>query len=222
MGADYLNDPWLSGFTDGEGSFILMRKRQPVRVGGEIVTHEIIGVQPVFTIALRADDVAVLIDLRSAFGGSIQGQKQQSPDGARNPRYNWVVGSKKDLARIVSYFERFPLRAKKARDFAIWREAVRLYIAHGARAPELWGLRDALKETRIYISPNVVVDRKEYPTRAEVAALAGVSVDTVKRVTGGKRVRLETAARVQAAIEELGFVPGISGTCRVELRMGTA
>ena len=45
-------------------------------------------------------------------------------------------------------------------------------------------------------------------TFKEVAELAGVSTQTVSRVTnGGKGVNLETLKRVQEAIDELGYVP---------------
>src|SRR4051812_6153856 len=50
----------------------------------------------------------------------------------------------------------------------------------------------------------VATDRP--PTMRDVAVHAGVGVGTVSRVVnGGKSVRAQTAARVQAAIDELGF-----------------
>lgn len=46
-------------------------------------------------------------------------------------------------------------------------------------------------------------------TMAEVAALAGVTKQTVSNVVSGKKVRPETAAKVNAAIAELGFKPNL-------------
>lgn len=46
-------------------------------------------------------------------------------------------------------------------------------------------------------------------TMAEVAARAGVTKQTVSNVVAGKSVRPETAARVRAAIAELGYKPNL-------------
>src|SRR5580704_15262140 len=51
-------------------------------------------------------------------------------------------------------------------------------------------------------------DREKVVTLYDVARLAGVSTATVSRVLHGQdRVRESTRARVQKAIEELGYVP---------------
>lgn len=46
-------------------------------------------------------------------------------------------------------------------------------------------------------------------TMAEVAARAGVTKQTVSNVVSGKKVRPETAAKVHAAIAELGYKPNL-------------
>ncbi|MEY9894137.1 DNA-binding LacI/PurR family transcriptional regulator [Catenulispora sp. MAP12-49] len=46
-------------------------------------------------------------------------------------------------------------------------------------------------------------------TMAEVAARAGVTKQTVSNVVSGKKVRPETAAKVNAAIQELGYKPNL-------------
>src|SRR5512143_2305929 len=49
---------------------------------------------------------------------------------------------------------------------------------------------------------------KRSPTISDVAGKAGVSIATVSRVLTGKApVAIDTAGRVRAAIEQLGFVP---------------
>ncbi|HLK73070.1 MAG TPA: LacI family DNA-binding transcriptional regulator, partial [Streptosporangiaceae bacterium] len=51
-----------------------------------------------------------------------------------------------------------------------------------------------------------VADREKVVTLYDVARLAGVSTATVSRVVHGQdRVRESTRARVQQAIEELGY-----------------
>ncbi|NUT91039.1 MAG: LacI family DNA-binding transcriptional regulator [Saccharothrix sp.] len=55
-------------------------------------------------------------------------------------------------------------------------------------------------------------------TMAEVAALAGVTKQTVSNVVSGKKVRPETLAKVNAAIAELGYKPNLVAR---SLRTGT-
>jgi hypothetical protein len=127
-------DAWLAGFTDGEGCFYICGN-----TGGFIV--------PRFKISLRADDVNVLEELCTAFGGFVSMCAAQ--EGQR-PAVQWVVSGKKDLPKLVAYFDRFPLRAKKAQDYSLWRRAVSAYCAQGGKAPELPLLRVALMDGRVY------------------------------------------------------------------------
>src|ERR1044072_9971066 len=111
---DPRDDAWLAGFADGEGSFILSQCARYQRI------------HPRFVISLRADDMAILEALQEAFGGSVGFSRHKWP-GA--PKCQWHVVNKKSLPGIVNYFDRFPLRAKKARDYAIWRQAVPIYLS---------------------------------------------------------------------------------------------
>lgn len=149
MEIDYEASAWFAGFADGEGCFMLRAKYQPIRRDKVIVTHKIVGIQPVFTLGPRADDVAVLRRLAAVFGGSvIFNTYRQQRNG--KPRAIWTVASRPDLRRVVAYFETFPLQSKKSRDFEVWREAVGIYCARGHRAPELELLRTVLQEGRAY------------------------------------------------------------------------
>lgn len=105
---------WLSGFVDGEGCFFLRVNR-----GGPVAS---------LMIALRADDSAILYSICSYLGcGSVIGHKLRVASGAKTPMMEFKVGKIADLFhRIAPHFERYPLRAKKARDFRIWKEAVDL------------------------------------------------------------------------------------------------
>lgn len=130
-------DAWFAGFTDGEGCFLLGPNRG--------------GVVPRFFLGLRADDMPVLAELRSAFGGVLGWTECPGPstvDG--KPRCTLQIGRKTELVRLVAYFDRFPLRSKKARDYTIWREAVLIYIAHDRNHPDLPILARALTEVREY------------------------------------------------------------------------
>lgn len=134
-----LDDAWLAGFAAGEGCFIINPK---VERG---------TANPTFRILLRADDAEILGALQREFGGNLSFDKRL-PDahGGSQSGVVWYVTAQKDLARLVTYFDRFPIRNKKQRDYLIWRRAVKLYCAHGARAcaDEMWQLKAALEEGR--------------------------------------------------------------------------
>lgn len=130
-----LHDAWLSGFADGEGCFALGRDRALII--------------PAFTIKLRDDDGAVLRELQSVFGGRIHAEPRKSLTEC--PQLLWRVQSKADLPNLIGYFDNFRLRAKKARDYAVWREGVLIYIECGGRDPRLPALREKLMAGRRYL-----------------------------------------------------------------------
>lgn len=111
---------WLSGLTDGEGCFMLvchLRKRR----------HSVARMQPSarFQIQLRDDELPILRKIQSYFGcGNIHTyvtKKGTHPIGSFESRSIVEL-----IQVIVPHFLRYPLRAKKARDFAIWKEGVTL------------------------------------------------------------------------------------------------
>ncbi|MDR5729466.1 MAG: LAGLIDADG family homing endonuclease [Terriglobia bacterium] len=98
---------WVAGFIDGEGCFYITEGQGSHRC--------------VFRLKLRADDGPILHEIVRRTGlGYV---KEFTPRSAR-PQCEWYVVSKSDAAAPVRFLERFPLRAKKSRDFAIWRAAV--------------------------------------------------------------------------------------------------
>src|SRR5262245_42025220 len=168
---------WLSGFTDGEGCFVLAGLTDPRRTG---VT------QPVatFQISLRADDTPILRLIQSYFecGGLRHQTSNQYPE--QRPAFlnvkdqcHYRVRRVHDLATIiVPHFDAHPLRAKKANDYRIWREGVLLIEETQRSGPILTGrgrsrgswrkwtperlahfqtLHDALRAVRVYNSSDV-------------------------------------------------------------------
>lgn len=108
---------WLSGFVDGEGSFTLHIKDVLTNKNRYPCAHAR------FSIGLREDDIEVMILIQAYLDcGSIQ----RKPDcHAGNPQLRFEVKNTPDLINVViPHFERFPLMAKKRRDFAIWKEGV--------------------------------------------------------------------------------------------------
>jgi hypothetical protein len=134
------DDPWLAGFTDGEGCFLLVWKRGREKDGPRYVNA-------VFQLTLRADDRPVLAALQTAFGGRLH----DAPAGRiGSPSARWMVTHRADRERLIAYFDRFPLRSKKARDYARWREAHGIIVASGGRDPRLLGLRESLMAGRAF------------------------------------------------------------------------
>lgn len=115
---------WLSGFTDGEGCFYLGKKtvkRQPNYW------------QPisVFIIQLRADDLEIIQTIQNYFEcGSISHVRGRMTRQGDKPKVDYRVYSVTDLSlRVIPHFDKYPLRAKKHRDFVIWKEAVSVMLA---------------------------------------------------------------------------------------------
>ncbi len=173
---------WLSGFTDGEGCFHLYC--QPHFHHGSTYSNPTAG----FCIALRADDLTILEQIRMFFACGIIRlvHKRETKKRPGHPVHDYRVNKIGDLVQhIIPHFSRYPLRAKKARDFAIWKEGVALlaqvssqpfrkkfgYRNGWARKwkPDLVAkfesFRDALKLQRVYQAPVITpVAHKEPPS----------------------------------------------------------
>ena len=114
---------WLSGFTDGEGCFGLHRH------GVNPSTGKRRGYHGLFRIELRGDDSGVLSSIKEYLGcGNLGGSPANLGYSPRkvNPTCTYFVSDNKSLHDVViPNFEKFPLRSKKARDFAIWSQAIK-------------------------------------------------------------------------------------------------
>lgn len=160
---------WLSGFVDGEGSFVLTDKRSTVRKDPSC------NLRAIFQINMRADEEEIITTIKSYFQcGTISFKPAK---GNANPMIEFRVDATGDLKNIVvAHFDRYPLRAKKRRDFAIWRKAVALLYeikkrkvqSKGGRSgtcskwkqPEIaafLSLHDAIREQRIYNQRHIPV-----------------------------------------------------------------
>ena len=113
---------WLAGFMDGEGCFQVGRRvRTPARAETYVVY------QPTFAVSLRADDAAVLDTIwrRTGMGHVYRrGTYKESGTSRACPQATWNMNGKADCLRLVELLDRYPLRSRKARDYAIWRDAV--------------------------------------------------------------------------------------------------
>lgn len=112
---------WLAGFIDGEGTFAIERCNP--RTGRPSYSTRM-------ALILRDDDAEVIEEIHRRTGIGRVFRKRRRPDGrpgfraTSNPQVGWIIQSKADCALLVDLLDHYPLRSKKARDYAIWREAV--------------------------------------------------------------------------------------------------
>lgn len=126
---------WVSGFTDGEGCFILSWARH-------VAGHS--AVMATFHIQLRRDDIEILRLMQSFFAcGSVSGNYAPSRlQGNRNPAAVLRIRSIRDhISTTIPHFEKHPLRAKKARDFELWKQGVFVADSVNNRRMKLGGER---------------------------------------------------------------------------------
>jgi hypothetical protein len=143
---------WLSGFADGEGCFIIHVDKP---------TNKYPTTQCAFIIALRADDSKVLHEIYQFLRiGNIYNRKATTDylRRATKPQVAWWVRKKVDCQKLVSIFDKFPLRSKKLRDYKLWRRGV-LIMAHpkypqAGDLDRLRELRDRMKNIRKYKEPS--------------------------------------------------------------------
>lgn len=140
---------WLAGFIDGEGCFRIQCGLSHRRFPSYVCT---------FSLKQRDDDASLLAAIaeRTGIGGI---REDRARPGGSKPCVIWRVESKADTMGLVRLLDRYPLRSRKRRDYAIWREAV-LYRARDRRGNRWHGQRDwqpmaefkrRIEEARAYV-----------------------------------------------------------------------
>jgi hypothetical protein len=106
-----INPNFVTGFCDAEGCFGLEFKKNQTRKFG-------FQVQPCFSIGLHLKDKVILEKIQSFFGGIGKIYKQG------NQAYRFMVYSLKDLEKIISHFEKYPLITQKWSDYQLFKQAL--------------------------------------------------------------------------------------------------
>lgn len=112
---------YVVGQADADSCFYLSVRKRPKR-------RLKISVDPKWAIT-KAFDKEILLKIRDFLGVGSVYIKHGSPSRPRSidPFWQFYVEGKA-CAVVVEFFERFPLRATKRKDFEIWKKAVAILV----------------------------------------------------------------------------------------------
>lgn len=156
---------WLAGFIDGEGCFIIRETFTPSGRSGFYCG---------FSLEVRDDDAETIREIHQRTGvGTIKCRARPGKNGNDCPQISWNIQSGADCLALAAILDAHPLRAKKRRDYAIWRLAVDDQIANRGtpgrkrsggyyeHIDRMRAYRDALTRTRTYGGEAAVVSAIE-------------------------------------------------------------
>ena len=116
MSVDAAFGNWLAGFIDGEGCFGMDANQD-----GRLYCN--------FNILVRLDDAQIIREIHERLGiGTVYTRRQRSIQG--KPQIVWKVRKLTDCQKLATVLDEYPLRAKKRRDYEIWRMALAEQGAH--------------------------------------------------------------------------------------------
>ncbi len=113
QGSESTLHPWcITGFVDGEGSFIVrVREDSRYKVGWII--------EPIFSISLGNKDLQVLKDIKTSFDGIGSITK----DG--DTKFKYKVQSLEQITKVmIAHFESYPLLTQKLADYILFKEII--------------------------------------------------------------------------------------------------
>ena len=118
----HLTSDYVVGFFDGEGCFC-------VSISKHKTLKRRIEVRPEFEIELRADDLPILERIKETLGcGNIY--RLNYKRYGWSPHVKYKVSSIKELKeKIIPFFQRHPLQAKKSQSFKFFSEVVQMVAA---------------------------------------------------------------------------------------------
>lgn len=104
---------YIAGFVDGEGSFhVAFQKRPDLKFGWQAI--------PEFHVSQNITSREVLEEIRETLQCGYV--KANDAAGKRDKTFVYVVRNREDLLRkVLPFFERFPLRTAKRKDFDSFR-----------------------------------------------------------------------------------------------------
>jgi hypothetical protein len=141
---------WLAGLIDGEGCFRIQKNKSRKSRGP--VTYA-----TSFALKLRDDDEPILREI-IAHTGVGRFSRDANRTGNSRPCAIWHVDAQRDCAALVELLDRYPLRTRKARDYAVWREAV-VYWLSTPRGNRWHGPRDYSRMAELQVD---LAEAREY------------------------------------------------------------
>lgn len=122
---------WFAGFTDGEGCFLAKaRKNSQWDIS--------------FSFNMRGDEEAILLELQAYFGGGIYYFNKEDVHVV-----SLKLSSGASCYNIYKVFTKYPLRAKKKRDFKLWTQLLGAKLI-GIKATDMLELINELKAIKLY------------------------------------------------------------------------
>ncbi len=149
--------PWyVTGLTDGEGCFCLIVNTENKKRENSVSTYRYWVVD--FSLHMRDDERPILEKVQKFFeAGRLNGV---SSNGNNAVHFN--IRSREDvLTKLIPHFEKFPLQAKKQRDFLLWKEAVAILELAKKRKKTLFDgqLLTNQEEIRLYKIRDLLSER---------------------------------------------------------------
>lgn len=114
---------WMTGLLDGEGSFVIYTRR----------TEKARWASTSLSVTLVRADRPLLEACQREIGGTLHNRPSRGNNWSSTTV--WSVRSDKDCQRLVEILDSYPLRSRKAAEYALWRQAVMLrkQFKHGSR-----------------------------------------------------------------------------------------
>lgn len=145
---------WFSGLVDGEGSFNLGLS-SPRR------GYHKAYIRPSFHLGLREDDYEILEEASKRLGLHKPLYRERA-NGNSKPQAELSISSWRGNRRLVDFFDRYPLRSKKKKDYTTWKQAVLLRT-------EVWGLyTDELHQQFLDLKLKLEADRQYVKPSASI------------------------------------------------------
>ena len=149
-----LHPQWITGFTDGEGSFgIKISKAKGYKLGWKL--------QPFFQIKLNVRDLDILYRIKEYFGGV-------GTIGFEKNCAKYTIRKLSDIVDIlIPHFEAYPLLTKKFADFELFRQII-LILKNESSLSEQGFIK--ILNLRYYLNKGISEELKElYPNLVPVA-----------------------------------------------------